>query len=114
MGTATLNTSDLQKAVEWGLLKPLPGLAFCQTGTMSTQRAKIEQIIAALGGVVHNNIASTTDYLIVPDGAFRKGGKYTAAVSKGVMVISESQFCEMIFPSVEELLGDNSEYGRTT
>lgn len=110
----SLSPEDLRRAVEYGLLKPLDGKSFAQTGTMSTTRPRIEQIIIALRGQVHNNVTSTTTYLIVPgEDGYRKGGKYNAAVKNDTMVITEAQFCEMIFPSVEELLGDNSD-GRAT
>lgn len=109
-----LSAQDLTKAVSWGLLKPLDGASFAQTGTMSTTRPRIEQIIRALGGQVHNNVTMTTMYLIVPsEDGYRKGGKYNAATRNGTMIITEAQFCEMIFPTVEELLGDNGD-GRTT
>lgn len=112
--TPNLSAQDLTRAVEFGLLKKVSGKSFAQTGTMSTTRPRIEQIIHALGGQVHNNVTSTTTYLIVPgESGYRQGGKYHAAARYGTLIITEAQFCEMIFPSVEELLGDNGD-GRAT
>lgn len=112
--TPDLSPDDLFRAVRWGLLKTLEGKAFAQTGTMSTTRPRIEQIIKALGGRADSNVTVTTTYLIVPgEDGYRKGGKFNAASRHGTMIITEAQFCEMIFPSVEELLGDNGD-GRTT
>lgn len=106
--TPNLAPEDLARAVEWGLLKTLHGMSFAQTGTMSTTRPRIEQIIVALGGQVHNNVTATTSFLIVPgETGFRKGGKYNAAVRNKTTVITEAEFCGMIFPSLEELLGGN-------
>ena len=105
-----LSEVELATAVKWGLLKTLQGKSFCQTGSMSTTRARIENIINALGGEVHADIRSTTDYLIVPGTeGYRQGSKYKAAVNKGKMVITEAQFCAMILPTVEELLGDSND-----
>ena len=100
----------LRTAVHYGMLKTLGGQGFCQTGTMSITRDKLERLIAELGGVPTSAVTATTEYLIVPNEEdFRKGSKYRAALSRGIAIITEKQFVDMILPSVDELLGDGSE-----
>ena len=111
-----LSSAQIDCALQWGLLKSLRGKSFCQTGAMSTTRARIDAIIVGLGGEVHNDVRAATDYLIIPaEDGFRRGSKYQAAIAKGKMVITEADFCAMILPTVEELLGDSDgSTGRTT
>lgn len=106
--------ATVQQAVSWKLLKTVSGKNFCQTGSMSISRADMDTLITAVGGNVHNAVKSNTNFLIIPnDPSFRKGSKHKEAENRGTTVITEQEFCEMIFPTVEELLGD-SDAGSTT
>ena len=97
--------ATVQQAVSWGLLKTQNGLNFCQTGNMSISRSDMDALIATIGGNSHNAVKCNTDYLIVPnDPSFRRGSKFKEAENRGVPVITEQEFCEMITPTVEELL----------
>jgi NAD-dependent DNA ligase len=110
----TFDLGTVQKAAEWSLLRSLAGKTFCQTGSMSISRDDMQQLIAAVGGTVHTAVKSNTNYLIVPnDPSFRKGSKYNEAVKRGTTVLTEQDFCEMIFPTIDELLGDDNA-GSTT
>lgn len=98
----------LNTAYSWGLLKSLSGKEFCLTGKISVKRDDLTALISTLGGRVHSAVVGTTDYLIVPVGdEYRKGSKYNAAVSRGVTIIDEEEFCDMILPTVEELTVKN-------
>lgn len=101
---STFNLTTVKTAVKWKMLKDLEGKVFCQTGTMSLKRPEMVQLILACGGATHDVINNSVDFLIVPtDDGFRKGSKYNAAQERGVKIITESEFCEMILPTVEEL-----------
>ena len=103
--------ATVQQAVVWGLLKPHADKNFC---SMSISRADMDSLIGAIGGNVHSAVKSNTNFLIVPnDPSFRRGSKFKEAENRGVPVITEQEFCEMITPTVEELLGD-SNAGSTT
>lgn len=103
-----MDLEALKQARDWGLLKELTGKEFCLTGKISVKRDDLTALISTLGGRVHSAVVGTTDYLIVPVGdEFRKGSKYNAAQSRGVTIIDEEEFCEMILPTVEELTVKN-------
>lgn len=108
------NLATVQQAVSWGLLITHNGRNFCQTGSMSISRADMDALIGAIGGNVHNAVKTNTDFLIIPnDPSFRRGSKYKEAQDRGKTVITEEEFCGMILPTVEQLLGD-SNAGSTT
>lgn len=100
-----MNPEVVKKGIEWGLLKQLNGKSFCFTGTASIKRDDLVQLITQLDGNVQSSVTKTTAYLICPNETFRKGSKYNAALSHGVPVISEDEFCALILPSLDELLG---------
>lgn len=94
-------------AKDWGLLRVagIQGRNFVLTGAQSVPRQQMATLITGLGGGVQNSVSSTTNYLITPDGTqFRKGSKYRAAQERGVMILSEAEFCAMIWPDLDDLL----------
>lgn len=108
-----LDMSDVSQAVSWGLLKSLNGKSFCMTGTMSAKRAEMENLINMLGGQCHDAVRSGTDYLLIPDyDTLKAGSKYNAASRLGKVVLTEEEFCGMIFPTLDELLGGSDGTGR--
>lgn len=90
------------RAVEWGLIR-LPARNFAVTGTLSISRESFKDLITLGGGFYAKDISQATDYLIVPDGEFRKGSKYRYARENALMILRESEFCEMIIPSLGDL-----------
>ena len=101
-----VDLSNIQTAMDWGLLKSLNGKSFCMTGTMSAKRAEMGHLIDLLGGVYHDAVRQGTDYLIIPDyDTLRAGSKYNAAQRLGKVVLTEEEFCGMILPTLDELLG---------
>lgn len=108
-----LDLVDVDQAVAWGLLKRLENKSFCMTGTMSAKRAEMEGLIVKLGGHVHDAVRSGTDYLLIPDyETLRAGSKYNAASRLGKVVLTEEEFCKMILPTLDELLGGSDGTGR--
>lgn len=104
-------------ALEWGLLKSLHNKSFCLSGTMSVPRKFLEDLITELGGTAHHSVLSHTQYLIVPSHQYLAGvgsRKVQRANELGKMVISEDEFCELILPTVSELLGGTDEVNRGT
>lgn len=97
-----MNREHLQRAVEWGLVR-VPARKFTVTGKLSVSRELFRDIIDYGGGLFSNSISLSTDYLIVPDGEFRKGSKYRYARENALMILRESEFCEMIVPSLGDL-----------
>lgn len=116
----TSTTTDRWKLLTFagrnGLLNRLDGHAICVTGTLSVKRVEIEELVQALGGVMHSQVKQSTTYLLIPaEGTVSSNSKYIAATRAGVNVINEEEFCEMILPTVEQLLSggrhDGSEHG---
>jgi NAD-dependent DNA ligase len=116
MATSSKKAVDLgnvELAVTWGLLKSLRGKSFCMTGTMSAKRAEMEKLITLLGGSFHDAVRQGTDYLIIPDyDTLRAGSKYDAATRLGKVILTEEEFCGMILPTLDELLGGSDGTGR--
>ncbi len=101
-----VDLSEVETAMKWGLLKSLDGKSFCMTGTMSAKRAEMEHLINLLGGICHDAVRQGTDYLLIPDyDTLRAGSKYNAAQRLGKVVLTEEEFCNMILPTLDELLG---------
>lgn len=94
-----MNRENLLRAVEWNLIS-VPARKFTVTGTLSVSREFFRDIIDYGGGLFSNSISLTTDYLIVPDGEFRHGSKYRFARENSILTLRESEFCEMIVPSL--------------
>lgn len=109
---AALDQTAVRQAVEWNLLKSLHGQSFCMTGAMSMKRQNMELLIQMLGGSVHDAVRAGTDYLLIPNQEVRKGSKYQAALRAGKVILSEEDFCNMIFPTLDELLGGSDGTGR--
>ena len=108
-----VDLSNVEQAVKWGLLKSLSGKSFCMTGTMSAKRQEMERLINLLGGDYHDAVRAGTDYLIIPDyDTLRAGSKYNAAQRLGKVVLTEEEFCNMILPTLDELLGGSDGTGR--
>ena len=100
----------LKTAHEWGLVKDLAGQSYCLTGTASVTRSTFQTLIIVLGGRNHSSIRPDTKFLIVGEGAEVSNlqtKKLDNARKQGVIVITESQFCEMIIPSLADLRGDS-------
>ncbi len=100
-----LDRTIVDQGVKWGLLRSLNGKTFAFTGTASLKRDDLFMLIKLLGGGTQTSVTKTTSYLICPTGDFRKGAKYEAALTHGVPIIDESEFCALILPSLDELLG---------
>ena len=110
---AKVDLSNVDQALAWGLLKSLNGKSFCMTGTMSAKRAEMEKLITLLGGNYHDAVRQGTDYLLIPDyDTLRAGSKYDAATRLGKVVLTEEEFCNMILPTLDELLGGSDGTGR--
>lgn len=102
----TWDHTALTKAQDYKLLRNISGMAFAMTGEMSVTRPVMALTIQAAGGVVHDAIRDTTKFLVVPnDPDFRKGSKYKEAQRQGKAIISEQELCDMIMPTVDDLLG---------
>lgn len=100
---AAPNEQVISKALVWGLLKPLYG-SYCFTGKHSENRVAMETMIRLLGGVAHNVVTDSTNYLVVPNESNPQSSKAQAARRKGTMIITEAELCAMIFPTLDELL----------
>jgi NAD-dependent DNA ligase len=94
----------IRQARDWGLLKRLPnGSSFCLTGKASTTRNNFSSLIINLGGAVHDKVFAYTDYLICAS-EDTTSAKAQAAKRNGTKIITEAEFCAMIFPTLDELL----------
>ena len=74
--------------------KPLRGLTFVITGTLSRPRAEIAEWIESLGGRVTNTVTRKTDYLIV--GENPGGTKYRRAQALGTLMLTEEELEALI------------------
>jgi DNA ligase (NAD+) len=86
----------LEDAVQAHKLRPVRGITFCFTGTMSLKRSDMERLVRALGGQVHSMVSGTTNFLVIPNGKHAASSKFMAARRMGVTVIQESEFVRMI------------------
>ena len=66
---------------------------FVVTGTFSIKRNEIKKIVEENAGIVVNGISSQVDYLIVGENA---GSKLEKAKEKGISIINEEEFFDMI------------------
>ena len=74
--------------------RPLSGLKFVLTGTLSTMtRAEAKARLTTLGGQVMSSISRETDYLVAGESA---GSKLARAESLAVPVLSEADFATML------------------
>ena len=74
--------------------RPLEGLAFVITGTLSHSREAVAKRIEQHGGKVSGSVSSRTDYLLV--GRSPGGTKYRRAQALSVPMIDETQLLELI------------------
>ncbi len=72
----------------------LNGRSFCITGTLSRPREEIKNIIEQAGGRFDKSIKKDTDFLIVGEDA--GGRKLRDAESRGVKIIKEAEFWDML------------------
>ena len=63
------------------------------TGTFSIKRNEIKKIVEENSGIIVNGISSQVDYLIVGENA---GSKLEKAKEKGIRIINEEEFFDMI------------------
>ncbi len=73
--------------------KPLFGLTFVITGTLSVGRDEMKALIEAKGGKVSGSVSAKTDYLVVGEGG---GSKAAKAQEKGVKTIDEAALRTML------------------
>lgn len=66
---------------------------FVVTGTFSIKRNDIKKIVEENSGIIVNGISSQVDYLIVGENA---GSKLEKAKEKGISIINEEEFFDMI------------------
>lgn len=66
---------------------------FVVTGTFSIKRNEIKKIVEENSGIIVNGISSQVDYLIVGENA---GSKLEEAKEKGISIINEEEFFDMI------------------
>jgi len=78
--------------------KPLHGLGFVLTGTLTKSREHFENLIEQAGGVVLSSVTKKTSYLLVGQNA---GSKLDKARTLGIPVIDETVFVQMIAVKTE-------------
>jgi DNA ligase (NAD+) len=75
--------------------KKFKQLSFCFTGKLKTMtRSEAEKFVISHGGIVKNNIVNSLNYLVTNYDIKTK--KYMQAKSKGVKIISEIEFLDMV------------------
>ncbi len=77
------------------LERPLSGITFVITGTLSIGRDEIKSQIESKGGKVSGSISEKTNYLLAGAGG---GSKMTNAVKLGIPVIDEVEFWRIVGP----------------
>jgi DNA ligase (NAD+) len=73
--------------------RPLDGLTFVVTGTLSRPRNEIEELIERNGGHAAGSVSKKTDYVLAGKEA---GSKLDKATELGVKVIAEKEFMRMV------------------
>jgi len=84
---------DPEKSVANNITSPIAGKTFVITGTLSKPRPDFKKRIEELGGKVSGSISGKTDYLLAGEKA---GSKRAKAESLNVLILSESDFEEML------------------
>ena len=88
-GEAVDNDGDLGEEGE----RPLEGMSFVLTGTLSTMnRPSAEAHIKALGGNTTSNVTKKTSYLVVGD---QPGSKLAAAEKLGTKILTEQDLTDL-------------------
>jgi DNA ligase (NAD+) len=72
--------------------KPLDGLTFVITGTLTRPRDEVEELIERLGGHAASSVSKSTDYVIAGE---NPGSKLRKAQSLGVRVISYDDLLQL-------------------
>ena len=67
--------------------RPLAGKTFVITGTLSTPRNEIADLIKSAGGKVTDSVSKKTDYVVVGESP---GSKLTKAQQLGVTILDEA------------------------
>ncbi len=73
--------------------RPLDGLTFVITGTLSKPRQEVEDLIESMGAQAAGSVSKSTDYLVVGEDP---GSKLRKAESLGVKTISYEELLKMI------------------
>ena len=97
--------------------KPLSGMSFVITGTLSENRDTVIKNIKKRGGTVKSSVSGSIDYVI--SGSKPGSTKYDAAVDKGIKIISESGLNTLIAGGTPRSLSKpqtskNSDTAKTT
>jgi DNA ligase (NAD+) len=95
-GVAMAEIRSVEGTEEEGALKPLEGLTFVLTGSLSESgmtRDEASEKIEALGGKCTSSVSKKTSYVITGEAA---GSKYDKAVKLGVPIMDEAQLLEML------------------
>lgn len=74
---------------------PLAGQTWVLTGTLSTPRKEVTEILESLGAKVSGSVSAKVTYLLAGDSA---GSKLTQAQSLGVSILNEQQFLDLVKP----------------
>jgi NAD-dependent DNA ligase len=102
-----LNAEQLGKALELGVLttENVHRRTFGMTGRMSLPRTEMAALIRMFGGIAHDDGDATwPHYLIVGDtGRFGETNKIKRARQRGVRIITEADFVDLITPSESAL-----------
>jgi DNA ligase (NAD+) len=77
-----------------GGAKPLQGMVFCITGSLSKGRDEIQNLIEAAGGLAKSGVTKSTNFLVA--GLEAGATKLKAAEKHKVKVIEESELYEML------------------
>ena len=98
MTNSTMTTDKLEllrQAVKDRKIRGLDGYCFCFTGTMSMKRDDMMALVHALGGSISSTVTANTTHLVA-ENIYGKSGKLGQARSRGVRIISEKQFTDMM------------------
>lgn len=108
LGKAGVNMQAAQKdAGDPSIPKPLSGLTFVITGTLSNSgmnRTEAQEALMALGAKVTNSVSKKTSFVVAGEDA---GSKFDKAVALGVPVLDEAQFLEVVETGKVPLVGDD-------
>lgn len=79
----------------------LRGKSFCITGHLCKPRKEIEKLISQAGGYIDKSVSRNTSYLITNEDwtkgtVDKQSSKYKEAKAKGVPIITEKQFFDML------------------
>lgn len=95
-----LKTADFVKIKEIKKMEggSLGGKSFCFTGPAQRKRSELWEIVEKNGGVVHESLKNTTDYLVMAD-KNSTSSKAEKARKNGTTMLSEDEFigmCEVV------------------